>query len=83
LQYNKLRRYRAQVVNLETELRDHKQQAASAKNGYADWTRELQEKMKELREDKKRLLADLANAQAAAKDLKVRTGINAVQVNQK
>ncbi|KAJ2917216.1 hypothetical protein MD484_g3210, partial [Candolleomyces efflorescens] len=68
--YNKLRRYRAQVVNLETELRDHKQQAASAKNGYADWTRELQEKMKELREDKKRLLADLANAQTAAKDLK-------------
>ncbi|KAJ2925236.1 hypothetical protein H1R20_g11886, partial [Candolleomyces eurysporus] len=68
--YNKLRRYRAQVVNLETELRDHKQQAASAKNGYADWTRELQEKMKELREDKKRLMADLSNAQAAAKDLK-------------
>ncbi|KAF6764764.1 hypothetical protein DFP72DRAFT_954426 [Ephemerocybe angulata] len=68
--YNKLRRYRAQVVALETDLREVKETSANAKNGYADWAKELQGRLKELREEKKRMSADLSNAQAAENDLK-------------
>ncbi|EAU88254.2 hypothetical protein CC1G_03926 [Coprinopsis cinerea okayama7 len=59
--YNKLRKYRNQVKALETELHEHKTQTAAAKSRYADWTKELQDKLKILREDKKKLVAE-ANA---------------------
>jgi len=41
--YNKMRKYRAQVISLEGELREHQQQASTAKNKYADWNTELQQ----------------------------------------
>lgn len=59
------------MVALENELRDNKESTALAKNRYADWTQELQGKLKEMREDKKRMTAELSNAQAAESDLKV------------
>ncbi|PPQ72091.1 hypothetical protein CVT24_008378 [Panaeolus cyanescens] len=51
--YNKLRKYRAQVNSLESELREHRQRASTDKNKYADWNTELVKKLKEFREEKK------------------------------
>ncbi|RDB24092.1 Tuberous sclerosis 1 [Hypsizygus marmoreus] len=66
--YNKLRNYRAQVISLEAELREHKQQASSAKNKYADWNTELQKKLKEFREEKKAWLSEAASLRSAEKE---------------
>ncbi|KAF8626379.1 hypothetical protein AX15_005029 [Amanita polypyramis BW_CC] len=68
--YNKLRRYRAQVVRLESELREHKVQASSTKNKYADWNIELQKKLKELREEKKSWSREAASLRRTQKDNK-------------
>lgn len=67
-QYNKLRKYRAQVTSLEKELRDHKEQASTAKNKYADWNAELQQKLKELREEKKNWVLEAAALRTGEKD---------------
>ncbi|KAF8061581.1 hypothetical protein FPV67DRAFT_1509482 [Lyophyllum atratum] len=66
--YNKLRNYRQQVVALEAELRDHKQQASSAKNKYADWNNELQKKLKEFRDEKKAWISEAASLRTAEKE---------------
>ncbi|TFK43005.1 hypothetical protein BDQ12DRAFT_645012 [Crucibulum laeve] len=66
--YNKLRKYRAQVINLEKELLEHKEQASSAKNKYADWNIELQKKLKELREEKKSWISEAAALRNAEKE---------------
>jgi hypothetical protein len=71
-QYNKLRKYRTQVVGLEAELREHKLQASTAKNKYADWNTELQQKMKELREEKKQWLLDTGTLRTSQKETLVR-----------
>ncbi|KIL68561.1 hypothetical protein M378DRAFT_120766 [Amanita muscaria Koide BX008] len=68
--YNKLRKYRAQVVLLESELHEYKAQASSAKNKYAEWNMELQKKLKELREEKKSWVADSAALRRAKNDYK-------------
>ncbi|KAG6885983.1 hypothetical protein C0992_004747 [Termitomyces sp. T32_za158] len=68
--YNKLRNYRAQVVALEKELRDHKQQASSAKNKYAEWNSELQKKLRELRDEKKAWVNEEARLRKAEKEIK-------------
>lgn len=70
-QYNKLRKYRAQVITLEAELREHKQQASNAKNKYADWNTELQKKMKELREEKKEWLLEAGTLRSSQKETQV------------
>ncbi|KAG6865020.1 hypothetical protein C0991_005566 [Blastosporella zonata] len=66
--YNKLRNLRAQVVTLEAELREHKQQASSAKNKYADWNNELQKKLRELRDEKKAWITEAASLRTAEKE---------------
>lgn len=66
--FNKLRKYRNQVINLEAELREHKQQASSAKNRYADWNTELQKKLRELKEEKKAWIFEAAALRSAAKE---------------
>ncbi|KAF8810127.1 hypothetical protein BYT27DRAFT_7186996 [Phlegmacium glaucopus] len=66
--YNKLRKYRAQVISLEAELREHKQQASTAKNKYADWNTELQKKMKDLREEKKQWLLEAGTLRSSQKE---------------
>jgi tRNA uridine 5-carbamoylmethylation protein Kti12 len=71
LQFNKLRKYRTQVINLETEIREHKQHASSAKNKYADWNTELQKKLKELREEKKAWISETATLRSAEKEAQV------------
>ena len=71
MQYNKLRKYRAQVFSLEGELREHKQQASTAKNKYADWNTELQQKMKELREEKKQWLLEAGTLRTSQKETQV------------
>ncbi|KXN82608.1 hypothetical protein AN958_02459 [Leucoagaricus sp. SymC.cos] len=68
--YNKLRKYRSQVIALENELRDNRQQASSAKNKYADWNTELQQKLKELREEKKNWISEAATLRSAEKEAK-------------
>ncbi|KAG6845739.1 hypothetical protein H0H87_005005, partial [Tephrocybe sp. NHM501043] len=67
-EYNKLRNYRARVVALEAELREHKQQASSAKNKYADWNNELQKKLRELRDEKKAWITEAASLRTAEKE---------------
>ena len=67
-QYNKLRKYRAEVVRLEGELQEHKRQASNAKNKYADWNAELQKKLKELREEKKNWQSEAAALRTAEKE---------------
>ena len=70
-QYNKLRKYRTQVISLEAELREHKLQASTAKNKYADWNTELQQKMKELREEKKKWLLETGTLRTSQKETQV------------
>ncbi|KDQ33186.1 hypothetical protein PLEOSDRAFT_1060852 [Pleurotus ostreatus PC15] len=68
--FNKLRKYRAQVVRLEAELKEHKAQASSAKNKYADWNTELQSKLRELREEKKSWITEAAALRTAENQAK-------------
>ncbi|KIK59820.1 hypothetical protein GYMLUDRAFT_659968 [Collybiopsis luxurians FD-317 M1] len=51
--YNKLRTYRSQVVRLESELREAKALATTARQKHVDWSSELQGKLRDLREEKK------------------------------
>ncbi|KAK7054977.1 hypothetical protein VNI00_003440 [Paramarasmius palmivorus] len=67
--YNKLRNYRAQVVRLESELKEHKEQSHSAKTKYLDWNTELQSKLKELREEKRVWLRDAASLRSGYNEL--------------
>lgn len=71
LQYNKLRKYRSQVTALDAELAEHREQSASAKSRYADWTKELQEKLKAMREEKKKLTAEVTSLRSSEENLKV------------
>jgi len=70
-QYNKLRKYRAQVISLEKELQEHKRLALSAKNKYVDWNAELQKKLKELRDEKKNWVSEEATLRRAEKETQV------------
>lgn len=72
LQYNKLRQYKTQVQSLEHEIREHREQSSSAKNKYADWNNELQKKLREVREEKKRWVSELAALRTAEKEARVR-----------
>jgi uncharacterized phage infection (PIP) family protein YhgE len=71
LQYNKLRKYRSQVTALDAELAEHREQSASAKSRYADWTKELQEKLKAMREEKKKLTAEVTSLRSSDENLRV------------
>ncbi|KAH6919026.1 hypothetical protein BKA70DRAFT_1367098 [Coprinopsis sp. MPI-PUGE-AT-0042] len=68
--YNKLRKYRSQVAALDAELAEHRAQSASAKSRYADWTKELQEKLKAMREEKKKLTAEVTSLRSSEEDLR-------------
>ncbi|KAF7984045.1 hypothetical protein HWV62_17573 [Athelia sp. TMB] len=68
--FNKLRKYRAQVTELERELKEHKEQAFSAKNKYADWNTELQSKLREFRKEKKTWITEAASLRSAEKEAK-------------
>ncbi|KAJ7632495.1 hypothetical protein FB45DRAFT_912598 [Roridomyces roridus] len=68
--YNKLRNYRSQVANLETELRTQKASASSSKERYADWNAELQKKLQDFREQKKSWVNELAALRTADKEAK-------------
>ncbi|EDR10962.1 uncharacterized protein LACBIDRAFT_293458 [Laccaria bicolor S238N-H82] len=70
--YNKLRKYRAQVISLEKELQEHKRLASSAKNKYVDWNAELQKKLKELRDEKKNWVSEEATLRRAEKETQAR-----------
>ncbi|KAG6333959.1 hypothetical protein ID866_5127 [Astraeus odoratus] len=66
--YNKLRQYKAQVQSLEREIHEHKEQSSSAKNKYADWNNELQKKLREFREEKKRWVSETAALRTGEKE---------------
>lgn len=66
--FNKLRHYRAEVQRLDRQLRDHREQSSSAKNKYADWNTELQNKLKEFREEKKAWVSEAASLRTAEKE---------------
>ncbi|KIM62085.1 hypothetical protein SCLCIDRAFT_120575 [Scleroderma citrinum Foug A] len=65
---NKLRQYKAQVHSLEREIHEHKEQSSSAKNKYADWNNELQKRLREFREEKKRWVTETAAMRTAEKE---------------
>jgi hypothetical protein len=50
---------------------DHKEQASSAKNKYADWNTELQSKLREFREEKKSWIKEAAALRSAEKEAQV------------
>jgi hypothetical protein len=58
-------------VGLERELREHKEQASSAKNKYADWNIELQKKLRSFREEKKSWISEAATLRTAEKEAQV------------
>ncbi|KAG0705958.1 hypothetical protein DFH29DRAFT_235684 [Suillus ampliporus] len=66
--FNKLRHYRAEVQRLDRQLREHREQSSSAKNKYADWNTELQNKLKEFREEKKGWVSEAASLRTAEKE---------------
>lgn len=59
------------MISLEAELREHKNQALSAKNKYADWNAELQKKLKEFRDEKKSWISEAAALRSAEKESQV------------
>lgn len=59
------------MTDLEKQLREHKQQASAAKDKYADWNTELQQKLKELREEKKNWFLEAATLRTAEKEARV------------
>ncbi|KAJ3779428.1 hypothetical protein FB446DRAFT_782606 [Lentinula raphanica] len=67
--YNKLRNYRTQVVRLEKELREHKELASSARQKHADWSSELQGKLREYREEKKSWITEAATLRTTQKEI--------------
>lgn len=71
-QYNKLRKYRTQVNDLERQLREHKQLASSTKNKFSEWNMELAQKLKQLREAQKVANDEKAALRQAEKQAKVR-----------
>ncbi|KAF9466369.1 hypothetical protein BDZ94DRAFT_1187795 [Collybia nuda] len=70
--YNKLRNYRAQVISLEAERREYKNQALSAKNKIAEWNVELMKKLREYREEKKSWLTEAAALRSEEKESQAR-----------
>jgi hypothetical protein len=60
------------VNRLENDLQEQMRKASSAKNQYADWNSELQQKLKELREEKKSWLSEAAALRSMEKELQVR-----------
>jgi chromosome segregation ATPase len=63
------------VTSLEKELREHKEQASSAKNKYSDWNSELGNRLRELREEKKTWIREAAVLRTAEKETQVRQPI--------
>jgi len=72
-QHNKLREYKSEVARLQKELKDHKEQAFSMKNKYAQWNAELQAKLRDFREQKRNWTIDIAALQASDTQHKVRS----------
>lgn len=72
-QHNKLREYKSEVARLQKELKDHKEQAFSMKNKYAQWNAELQAKLRDFREQKRNWTIDVAALQASDAQRKVRS----------
>ena len=70
-QHNKLREYKSEVARLQKELKDHKEQAFSMKNKYAQWNAELQAKLRDFREQKRNWTIDIAALQASDAQHKV------------
>lgn len=71
LQHNKLREYKSEVARLQKELKDHKEQAFSMKNKYAQWNAELQGKLRDFREQKRSWTLEVAALQASDAQHKV------------
>ncbi|KAL6300529.1 Hamartin protein-domain-containing protein [Sparassis latifolia] len=68
--HNKLREYKSEVYRLQRELKEHKEQASSVKNQYADWNRKLQDKVMEFRNEKKSWMSEAAAMRAADREAK-------------
>jgi hypothetical protein len=70
-QYNKLRKYRAQVIELENELKENKQQASSVKHKFAEYNEELHKKLSSLREQKKSWITEAVTLREKEKEAHV------------
>jgi hypothetical protein len=71
-QFNKLRKYRLQVVELENELREHKEQTSSAKSKFAEYSNELHKKIQSLREQKANWNTEAADLRRKEKEAQAR-----------
>jgi biopolymer transport protein ExbB/TolQ len=67
-QFNKLRKYRSQVVKLERELKEHKEQASSVKGKFAEYNNELHKNLQLLREEKKNWITEAAALRTKEKE---------------
>lgn len=68
--HNKMREYKADVARLQKELKTHKEQASSAKNKYVDWNAELQQKLREFREQRRTWTHEISKLRAENTELK-------------
>jgi chromosome segregation ATPase len=66
-----MREYKADVAWLQKELKTHKEQASSVKNKYADWNAELQQKLREFREQKRTWTHEISKLRARNTELQV------------
>lgn len=71
MQFNKLRQYRKRAVELERELKEHKEQASSAKGKYAEYNNELHKKLQSLREEKKSWITEAATLRTKEEEAQV------------
>lgn len=72
MQQNMLREYRAQLLEIRTELQNHQAQAEGMKQKSMEWGTSLSGKLKDLREQKKRWQADANSLKNENLELKVR-----------
>ncbi|PCH38043.1 hypothetical protein WOLCODRAFT_114704 [Wolfiporia cocos MD-104 SS10] len=68
--HNRLREYKAEVAQLQARLRERKEQASTMNNQYADWNKKLQDRLADMKQEKKRWEAEAAAMRAADKEAK-------------
>jgi DNA anti-recombination protein RmuC len=71
IQHNRLREYKAQLLQLQKQLKQHQDQAIDMKQKHTEWSTQLQSKLSSLREEKKTWMAQATALNSANLDLKV------------
>ena len=61
---------------MQHQLKDQKEQSDMAKKKYGDWNDELQQKIRDLRDQKRSWVTETASLRQAEKELRVRRSIS-------